>query len=179
MKSRTPTQDECRLILRAARKEQDPKSACAMVILLWRAGLRSIEVQRACFEHIEKRNGGFALHVPLGKGNKRRTIGLTAKDFSYLRHGKSGLILETKAGKPWDTRRMRRVLARLVARANLLIPFSPHDFRHAFAQELLSESRQIQFVQRQLGHADLQTTQIYLASMGDQQSVEFCMGREW
>ncbi len=178
MKSpRTPTVEECKLVLKCAKRE-GPTSA-ALIVLLWRGGLRTIEAQRARFEHIEKRNGGYALHIPLGKGNKRRTVGLSPQDFRYLKQRKKGPILETRTGKPWTTSMMRKVVKRLVQTANLPILFSPHDFRHAFAQQLLSESGQSQYVQKQLGHSTIKTTEIYLESIGADPSVEFCMGREW
>lgn len=42
---------------------------------------------------------------------------------------------------------------------------NPHVFRHSYAVELLRTTKNIRYVQKQLGHKDLQVTQIYLQFM--------------
>ena len=42
---------------------------------------------------------------------------------------------------------------------------NPHTFRHSYTVELLRKTKNIRYVQTQLGHADLRTTQIYLEHM--------------
>ena len=39
---------------------------------------------------------------------------------------------------------------------------NPHAFRHSYAIRLLKETKNIRYVQKQLGHSSLTTTQIYL-----------------
>jgi integrase len=41
-------------------------------------------------------------------------------------------------------------------------PFAPHQLRHAHALELSREGVALNIIQRQLGHANLGTTSIYL-----------------
>ena len=42
---------------------------------------------------------------------------------------------------------------------------NPHTFRHSYAVELLRKTRNIRYVQVQLGHSSLSTTQVYLRYM--------------
>ena len=42
---------------------------------------------------------------------------------------------------------------------------NPHTFRHSYAVELLQKTKNIRYVQLQLGHTSLSTTQIYLRYM--------------
>ncbi len=42
---------------------------------------------------------------------------------------------------------------------------NPHTFRHSYAVELLRKTRNVRYVQVQLGHSSLSTTQVYLRFM--------------
>jgi site-specific recombinase XerD len=53
-------------------------------------------------------------------------------------------------------------LRRLSARAGVRRRFAPHELRHAHALELAREGVALNFIQRQLGCANLGTTSIYL-----------------
>jgi len=53
------------------------------------------------------------------------------------------------------------VVRRWVKRSSLLKNVTPHVFRHSFATHLLNRGCNIREVQEMLGHADLNTTQIY------------------
>jgi integrase len=44
--------------------------------------------------------------------------------------------------------------------------FTAHDFRHKFAMKVYLETRDVLAVQRALGHASLNVTQIYLQGLG-------------
>jgi integrase/recombinase XerD len=50
----------------------------------------------------------------------------------------------------------------LLFRAGLRRRFAPHQLRHAHAVELAREGIALNMIQRQLGHANLGTTSIYL-----------------
>ena len=57
-------------------------------------------------------------------------------------------------------------LSRLAKTLN--IPFSPHIFRHTHATELLRSGWDASYVQKRLGHKDIQTTINTYAHLNDQ-----------
>jgi integrase/recombinase XerD len=65
-------------------------------------------------------------------------------------------------GRPWSGAAVRSEFRRLAARAGLRRRFAPHQLRHAHALELAREGVPLNTIQRQLGHANLGTTSIYL-----------------
>ena len=111
----------------------------------------------------------------IGKGNKERAIPLTDhlnKELkAYIEAARPQLILtskETGASILINDRGHRpsrvdiwRWLAAWSARAGFDEPVSPHRFRHGCATALLEAGADLRSIQMLLGHASIQTTQIY------------------
>ena len=55
----------------------------------------------------------------------------------------------------------------------------PHAFRHSFAVDLVREGVPIPLIQRQLGHANLSETAIYLQGLGADEVAQAVAEREW
>lgn len=109
----------------------------------------------------------------LGKGGKERTVPMgdpaarAVQD--WLRYGRpelaterSGpaLFLGARGGRLHPTSARRIVHAR-IAEAGDMPDLSPHGLRHTAATHLLEGGADLRSVQEMLGHASLQTTQIY------------------
>lgn len=108
----------------------------------------------------------------LGKGSKERLVPLTEKLAekltSYLKEHRPLLLKESSPSILINDRGHRpsrvdvwRWLAAWSARAGFPEPVNPHRFRHGCATALLEGGADLRSIQMLLGHASIQTTQIY------------------
>jgi hypothetical protein len=74
-------------------------------------------------------------------------------------------------GRPWSGASVRTEFRRLAARAGVRRRFAPHQLRHAHALELARERVPLNIIQRQLGHANLGTTSIYLQGIDPEEII--------
>ena len=74
-------------------------------------------------------------------------------------------------GRPWSGAAVRTELRRLAAGAGVRRRFAPHQLRHAHAIELAREGVPLNIIQRQLGHANLGTTSIYLQGIDPEEII--------
>ena len=74
-------------------------------------------------------------------------------------------------GRPWSSANARVEFRRLAAQAGIRRRFAPHQLRHAHAVELAREGVPLNVIQRQLGHANLGTTSIYLQGIDTEEII--------
>lgn len=101
-----------------------------------------------------------------GKGRKERLAVLGAPAMAALRSAvecwpESDAVFANKSGKRLSVRGVRRVVEKWARRAGIARHVTPHTFRHSFATHMLDRGADLRSVQELLGHANLQTTQIY------------------
>lgn len=170
------TSAELERLMRAPRdafeKEKDPHKAqsylrdCAILELLFSTGLR---VSELCVLNADIDLTRDELSVR-GKGEKVRVVFLSniAKNTvrEYLKARKDmeeALFVDGRPETPHriTPRDIQRHIRSYVTRAGITSVVTPHTMRHAFATDLLSNGADIRSVQQLLGHASINTTQIY------------------
>ncbi len=146
----------------------------ALLETFFSTGLRLAELARLDRDHINLKTREFSV---VGKGRKVRIVFLTdvASDWlsRYLqaRHDRWKPLFIRMKGKPdlspggpgmrMSTRSIERIVQKHVRVAGLGVKATPHTLRHSFATDLLSNGADLRAVQELLGHANLNTTQIY------------------
>ena len=109
-------------------------------------------------------------HV-LGKGSKRRSVPIGGPALQALRQwlvlrptlaaaGEPALFVSQR-GTRLTPNQLRNRLQAQALRAGLPTSVHPHMLRHSFASHLLQSSGDLRAVQELLGHASIQTTQVY------------------
>lgn len=81
-------------------------------------------------------------------------------------------ITKGKRGEVLDEASCRQMVKRRAARAGLTRRIHPHAFRHGFAAALLADNVNPKRIQKMLGHASLQATDVYLSSLGEEDVLE-------
>ncbi len=81
-------------------------------------------------------------------------------------------------GRPWTAPAVRIQLRRLAAQAGVRRRFAPHQLRHAHAVELAREGLALNIIQRQLGHANLRVTTVYLQGIDSGEIISAVHARQ-
>ncbi len=166
-----PTVEEIVAVMRAAADDRHGRRLRALVVVLWRGGLRIQEALLLSERDVDPRRG--SLLVRNGKGGRRREIGMDAWGWEQLRPWLAArvelpvgplfcVIDGPTRGRGWSSANARVEFRRLAAQAGIRRRFAPHQLRHAHAVELAREGVPLNVIQRQLDHANLGTTSIYL-----------------
>jgi integrase/recombinase XerD len=139
--------------------------------LLYGCGLRRMEAERLNLADVDHRSA--LLYVRRGKGRKRRVIPLServAKGLKSYQKRERWRWVNDLSGKAYllndRGRRMlggtiSKRLAELVREAKVSKQITPHGLRHAVATHLLERGMELERVRDFLGHAHLETTQLY------------------
>ncbi|WP_151528528.1 MULTISPECIES: tyrosine recombinase XerC [Corynebacterium] len=140
----------------------------ALLELLYASGMRVAELCALDRENLDIPAGKATV---TGKGNKQRVVPFGAPARRALREwlergrpqlaqSKETALFVGVRGRRIDQRQVRRVVEALTLEAGLA-PLSPHEIRHSAATHMLDGGADLREVQELLGHASLQTTQIY------------------
>ena len=175
-----PTVEEIVAVMRHVADDRHGQRLRALIVVLWRGGLRIQEALALAEHDLDPRRG--SLLVRNGKGGRRREVGMDDWGWEHLRPWlteRAGLpvgplfciIDGPTRGRPWSSAAVRGELRRLAAQAGVRRRFAPHQLRHAHALELAREGVPLNIVQRQPGHANLGTTSIYLQGIDPEEII--------
>jgi integrase/recombinase XerD len=102
------------------------------------------------------------------KGGKRRYVPILpelAQELrTHLRDRTQGYLFETNRHAAFSPRRIQQLVKETADLAGITKRVTPHTLRHSVATTLLEHGMPLEQIQQFLGHAHLDTTQIYAAS---------------
>jgi site-specific recombinase XerD len=175
-----PSVEEIIAVMHACGDDADGVRLRGLIVVLWRAGLRVSEALALAESDLDPSRG--AILVRRGKGGKRREVGMDRWAWNQLEPwmtlrsnlpvGALFCILRGPTrGRPWAPAGVRTQLHAAAARAGVRRRFAPHQLRHAHAVEMSREGISLLVIQRQLGHADLAITSVYLRGIDNTEIV--------
>lgn len=144
----------------------------AMIAIYYGCGLRLNEGASLKVSDIDEARK--VLHVRKGKLYKERFVPIAEKNFEelklYLDYARPQMLQEIKTeaffiraqnGYPLDRQGLYVRIKQLVKKAKIKKRVGTHTLRHSIATHLLQSGMKLERIQQFLGHADLDSTQIY------------------
>ena len=182
------TVEECRALLRAtSTRGSSGLRNRALIVVLWRAGLRCSEALALQPKDLDSTAG--TIRVMHGKGDKSRLVamddeaqavlGRWMERRASLGHNGRQPVFCTLAGGPIRTNYIRAMLARIGAKAGIEKRVHPHGLRHSFAVGLASEGVPVPVISAALGHSSIATTSTYLSHVAPRQVIDTLRARSW
>lgn len=145
----------------------------AIVDVLTTTGLRVAEISDLRCSDLKVGYGISTLFVRNGKGNKARTVVIPD---SLKKHLKGFMVWKQTQGEatgmddpvfigqrgPMTAQAVQQIVKKYLKLLNIYERGrSVHALRHSYATELYRKNKDLRAVQKQLGHASIQSTQIY------------------
>jgi integrase len=163
----------------------------ALIIVLWRGGLRCSEALALELRDVDRDAG--TLTIRHGKGNRRRVVGLDPPAFAVLERWivrRSRLAVPRGApvfcaiskgsiGRPISPSYWRETIKRLGVKAGIDKRVHSHGLRHTHAVELMRESAPMLHISRQLGHSSIAITQRYVDHLEPGEVIALMQRRPW
>jgi integrase len=151
-----PTVEEIVAVMRQAADDRHGCRLRAMIVVLWRGGLRLHEALALGEHDLDPRRG--SLLVRHGKGGRRREIGMDEWGWEQLRPWLTAraelpvgplfcIIDGPTRGRAWSGAGVRSEFRRLAVHACVRRRFAPHQLRHAHALELAREGVPLNIIQ--------------------------------
>jgi len=134
-----------------------------IIELLYSCGLRVSELINLKYEDVDFKNR--IIRVNKGKGSKDRITIVSAKTLRKLKafgsvNNLTGKIFLGRNGN-YSVKSVQKVLENAANKSKINRKVTPHMLRHSFATHLLENGTDLRYIQALLGHARLETTQIY------------------
>lgn len=155
------TQEDFQALLHECTNKRDYALLCFMLD----TGCRASEILTLKMEDCNLATG--AVLIRKTKSKKARYVYLGRKSRIALRRyvrewGNSEFVFHTKGGDCLTYWGLRATIERLAKKAGLENMPSPHDFRRAFALEMLRNGADVFSLQNLMGHSSLQILRVYL-----------------
>ncbi len=143
----------------------------AMLETLYSTGIRRRELGRLEQADIDRQRQ--TVLVRCGKGRKDRVVPIHARALAWIDQyvtrsrpqlsvgQPTRLLFVTKTGRPMPPNQLSALVRRYVQSAGVAKPGGCHLFRHSAATLMLEGGADVRYIQALLGHASLNTTEIY------------------
>ncbi len=143
----------------------------AILEVLYSTAMRRMELIGLKLHDLDAERG--TVMVRQGKGKKDRMIAMGARAFAWVARyvdearpklasvPDDGTVFLTNLGTPFEPNRLSQLARDYVDAAETGKRGACHLFRHTCATLMHENGADIRFIQQQLGHAELSTTQIY------------------
>jgi site-specific recombinase XerD len=181
-----PAVEEIVAVMRVAGDSAYGLRTRALIVVLWRAGLRISEALALSESDLDRSQGSIL--VRRGKGGRRRQVGMDRWAWEQLDPwlriraalpvGALLCVIDGPTqGRPWSPAAVRATLRSLAVRAGVRRRFAPPQLRHAHAVEMAREDVPLNVIQRQLGHANLGITSVHLQGIDNSEIIETVRAR--
>ena len=168
---RALTNSEIELLLKPESPET-PQNLCeqAVLELAYASGLRLAELRAVRLEQLHLEAGFINV---IGKGNKERVVPVGRKAVESLQRyleasrpklvtsRSPGAVFLTRRGTPFAPVTLWLRIKNRARRAGIERNITPHMLRHSFATHLLEHGADLRVIQELLGHANINTTEVY------------------
>jgi integrase/recombinase XerD len=143
----------------------------AILEVFYSTGMRRMELVSLKVHDLDAERG--TVMIRQGKGKKDRMIPMGERAFAWVRRyvedarpslastPDDGTVFLTNLGTSFEPGRLTQLVRDYVDAADTGKRGACHLFRHTMATLMLENGADIRFIQQQLGHAELSTTQIY------------------
>lgn len=166
----------------------------AIVVTMWRSGLRVAEVLDLVPRDVDLAAGTVTIRH--GKGDRRRVVGIDPEAAAVVEAWLARrtllevaparplfcVISRPSVGRPVYSSCIREALKDAGDRAGLTaegVRVHPHAFRHTFASELAREGVPVNVIKALLGHSSLATTARYLDHLSPWEAIDTIRARQW
>jgi len=136
----------------------------AIIALFYGTGIRLSELVNCKLDDFDW--GRRKLLIRNGKGKKERYVDIP-KRFEgyykeYVKHYRPAVYLfEGISGQKYSRRSVQQVVKQAARRAGINKVITPHKLRHTFASHQYELTKDIRWLQENLGHSSIRTTEIY------------------
>jgi integrase/recombinase XerD len=153
----------------------------AMLSVFYGCGLRLQE--GACLDLGDVLHDKRLLYVRRGKGHKERYVPMAEQPYQdiqgyieqarpeLLQHPCSALFIDANKGRPIHKQSLYLRIKALVRKAGITGEVGTHSLRHSIATHLLQSGMNLERIKEFLGHAALDSTQIYTHLINEPQTI--------
>jgi len=164
---------EEKAIVSLTKKQKKPVRDWAIIDIALSAGLRASEICNLRIKDIHVGKGESSIFVENGKGKRSRLVLIGEKLKKHLKEYISWKKRNRETASPesylfTSERSPRMTLSAIqkrfkhwVGEAGIKTPYSIHSARHTYGTMLYRNTKDLRMVQKQLGHASCQVTEVY------------------